>query len=192
MYPVDTIKTRMQALGHPGQRARLCSGRSPYKSHIHSQCLCCSCMATLSQQRWQQWCGGRVSEACSGALGRWLLVPGAHFNGTAAQVVLQQSWRCLPWCRPSHALYFAAYEASKEAFGGNEPGYQVVATGAAGIIATLVNDTIMTPVDVVKQRLQVGTRSCVPDDEEQRCCVCRLAGMRRRSPTHHTPASWTA
>ena len=23
MYPVDTIKTRMQALGHPGQRVRL-------------------------------------------------------------------------------------------------------------------------------------------------------------------------
>ena len=24
MYPVDTVKTRMQALGHPGQRASSC------------------------------------------------------------------------------------------------------------------------------------------------------------------------
>lgn len=26
MYPVDTIKTRMQALSHPGQRVRACAG----------------------------------------------------------------------------------------------------------------------------------------------------------------------
>ena len=57
--------------------------------------------------------------------------------------------------RPSHALYFAAYEASKQKLGGNQPGHHVLATGVSGVVATLVNDTIMTPLDVVKQRLQV-------------------------------------
>ena len=30
-----------------------------------------------------------------------------------------------------------------------------MATGAAGVVATLVNDGVMVPFDVVKQRLQV-------------------------------------
>ena len=57
--------------------------------------------------------------------------------------------------RPSHALYFAAYEASKQKLGGNQPGHHVLATSVSGVVATFVNDTIMTPLDVVKQRLQV-------------------------------------
>ena len=96
--------------------------------------------------------------------------------------------RSLPLCRPSHALYFAAYEASKEAFGGNQPGHQVVATGAAGVIATLVNDTIMTPVDVVKQRLQVQlpgslTRLCAvpPCSAARSLCTCGVVQV------SHTP-----
>ena len=58
--------------------------------------------------------------------------------------------------RPAHALYFAAYEASKEALGGNKgSAHHPAATAAAG--AAVVNDTCMVPVDVVKQRLQVGS-----------------------------------
>ena len=62
----------------------------------------------------------------------------------------------VPVLRPAHALYFAAYEASKEALGGNVGSeYHPLATSAAGVSAALVNDTCMVPVDVVKQRLQV-------------------------------------
>lgn len=35
-------------------------------------------------------------------------------------------------CRPSHALYFASYEAAKQFYGGNAPGHQPLATAAAG------------------------------------------------------------
>lgn len=58
--------------------------------------------------------------------------------------------------RPAHALHFAVYEKAKALYGGHNEGYQVTATAAAGATATVVNDAIMTPVDVVKQRLQVG------------------------------------
>ena len=61
-----------------------------------------------------------------------------------------------PFCRPAHALYFATYELSKDRLGGNRPGHQPLATAAAGSLATVVNDGIMTPADVVKQRLQVN------------------------------------
>lgn len=61
-----------------------------------------------------------------------------------------------PRRRPAHALHFAVYEAAKGVYGGNAEGYQFVATAAAGATATTVNDLFMTPVDVVKQRLQVG------------------------------------
>lgn len=59
-------------------------------------------------------------------------------------------------CRPAHALYFATYELAKESLGGNDPGHHPVATAVAGSIATIVNDAVMTPSDVVKQRLQVA------------------------------------
>ena len=63
----------------------------------------------------------------------------------------------LTWsCRPAHALYFATYELAKESLGGNEGGHHPAATAIAGAIATIVNDGVMTPSDVIKQRLQVA------------------------------------
>lgn len=62
-------------------------------------------------------------------------------------------------CSPSHALYFASYEAAKQLYGGNEGGgaeHHPLATAAAGATATLVNDGCMNPWDVLKQRMQVG------------------------------------
>ena len=63
-----------------------------------------------------------------------------------------------PLCvsRPSHALYFASYEAAKQLYGGNQEGHHPLATATAGATATIVNDGCMTPWDVVKQRMQVG------------------------------------
>lgn len=64
-------------------------------------------------------------------------------------------------CSPSHALYFASYEAAKQLYGGNQEGHHPLATAAAGATATFVNDGCMTPWDVVKQRMQVGGGGCV-------------------------------
>lgn len=59
-------------------------------------------------------------------------------------------------CRPAHALYFATYEVAKEAFGVQRSTHAPVATAAAGACATVVNDALMTPGDVIKQRLQIA------------------------------------
>ncbi|GBF95304.1 mitochondrial carrier protein [Raphidocelis subcapitata] len=110
MYPVDTIKTRMQALSHPGQR-------------LHS-----STLQALRAVLRREGVGGlyRGVTAVAGGAG------------------------------PAHALYFASYEAAKRALGGDAEGHHPLAAAAAGAAATLVNDAAMTPVDVVKQRLQVA------------------------------------
>jgi solute carrier family 25 iron transporter 28/37 len=68
---------------------------------------------------------------------------------------------------PSHAIHYATYEHLKNAMGGNEPGHHPVITGLAGGIATMAHDAVVTPLDVVKQRLQVygsaysGVAQCV-------------------------------
>lgn len=43
----------------------------------------------------------------------------------------------------------------KQSFGGNEPGHHPVINGMAGGTATMAHDAIVTPLDVVKQRLQM-------------------------------------
>lgn len=140
MFPVDTVKTRMQALGHPGQQLR-------------------GATAGLGQQL------RSVPRALRGILRR----EGARglYSGVGAVAA---------GAGPAHAMYFASYEAAKEAFekfggeggggGGDSEGNgnggetsaaaTATAAAAAGAVATLASDALMTPADVVKQRLQVA------------------------------------
>ena len=66
-------------------------------------------------------------------------------------------WRGAPTvaagCVPSHAAFFSVYEWAKEASGANRPGHHPVAAAVAGASATMLHDLILTPIDVVKQRL---------------------------------------
>ncbi|KAF0853104.1 mitochondrial solute carrier family 25 (mitochondrial iron transporter) member 28/37 [Andalucia godoyi] len=57
---------------------------------------------------------------------------------------------------PSHALYFAAYEAAKKATGADRKGHHPVAAGSSGAIAVLFHDAVSTPLDVIKQRMQLA------------------------------------
>lgn len=50
-------------------------------------------------------------------------------------------------CIPAHALYFSSYEAVK---------HSTNDSSLAGAVATLFHDVIMTPLDTIKQRLQLG------------------------------------
>jgi solute carrier family 25 iron transporter 28/37 len=56
---------------------------------------------------------------------------------------------------PSHAVHFATYENLKHRLGGNESGHHPLIIGLSGGVATMAHDAIVTPLDVVKQRLQV-------------------------------------
>eukprot|EP00741_Cyanophora_paradoxa_P017451 tig00020965_g16860.t1 len=84
----------------------------------------------------------------------------ASFRKLVAEEGLRRTWRGVSamaaGAAPAHAIYFATYEAAKIAYGGDSPGHHPLATGAAGATATVVQDAIMTPCDVVKQRMQLG------------------------------------
>lgn len=50
-------------------------------------------------------------------------------------------------CIPAHIMYFSVYETMKKHG----------SVGVAGAMATLCHDVVLTPADVIKQRLQIGT-----------------------------------
>jgi len=110
MFPVDTIKTRMQT-------ASFLPNVPMYKSVPHG-------IMKISLQE-----------------GIPRLYRGVSATVTAAI--------------PSHAFYFATYEIVKQALGCNTPGYHVAGNAMAGGCAIMVHDSIVTPLDVIKQRLQV-------------------------------------
>ena len=56
---------------------------------------------------------------------------------------------------PSHALYFAVYELSKQTFKGSGHGNKIFGDMLAGACATIAHDAVVTPLDVVKQRMQL-------------------------------------
>lgn len=111
MYPVDTVKTRMQAA------AAANSGQPVYSG---------------------------VSSAFSSIVGSEGF--GRLYRGIPAVVLV---------ALPSHAMYFASYEFWKAKLGGNGPGHNPTAHAVSGMFATAAHDAIVTPVDVVKQRLQL-------------------------------------
>ncbi|CAG0916479.1 unnamed protein product [Notodromas monacha] len=57
---------------------------------------------------------------------------------------------------PAHAMYFASYEYLKTTLSrGTNKHHNHYAHAAAGCISTLLHDAVMTPADVVKQRMQM-------------------------------------
>ena len=91
-------------------------------------------------------------------------------------------------CVPAHAAYFSIYEGCKARLGsaansgggsGGGSGSELIAAGTAGVsvaLATMVHDVIMTPMDCIKQRLQLGhhQNSVV----ECACAIMRQEGVR--------------
>lgn len=68
---------------------------------------------------------------------------------------------------PAHAVYFTVYEVCKKKLGGDRPGHHPLVHAASGVVATTASDAVLTPMDVVKQRLQLkrspyfGVKDCV-------------------------------
>lgn len=110
MFPVDTLKTRMQAL----------TGSDP----VHP----------IGVRR---------------AFGSILKLegPSGLYRGIAAMGL---------GAGPAHAVYFSVYEICKENFSGGDRTNSAAHAGS-GVCATVASDAVMTPMDVVKQRLQLKT-----------------------------------
>ncbi|CAA7392865.1 unnamed protein product [Spirodela intermedia] len=122
MFPVDTLKTRMQ-------QAQVL--RRPPETGLR-----------------------RALAAVVRAEG-----PLALYRGVAAMAL---------GAGPAHAVYFSVYEVSKEfLLAKGSPSGGAVAHAAAGVAATVASDAVFTPMDTVKQRLQLknspyrGVADCV-------------------------------
>ncbi|KAJ8751129.1 hypothetical protein K2173_016310 [Erythroxylum novogranatense] len=111
MFPVDTIKTHMQALGS-------CPIKSFSVGHAFRSIL--------------------QTEG-----------PSAFYRGIAAMGL---------GAGPAHAVYFSVYESCKKYFSGNNPNNSL-AHAVSGVFATVASDAVFTPMDMVKQRLQLGNSS---------------------------------
>ncbi|KAL8459624.1 hypothetical protein ACS0TY_036931 [Phlomoides rotata] len=114
MFPVDTLKTQMQALG--SCPIKYGSVRQSVQSILKSD------------------------------------GPRGFYRGIGAMAL---------GAGPAHAVYYSAYEFFKKSFSGGNPDNHA-AHAASGACATVANDAVLTPMDVVKQRLQLGSRSCSP------------------------------
>ena len=108
MFPVDTVKTHMQALGS-----------CPIKSVGVRQAL----RSILKSEG-----------------------PAGFYRGIGAMGL---------GAGPAHAVYFTVYENCKRVFSGGDPNNSV-AHAASGVCATVVSDAVFTPMDMVKQRLQLS------------------------------------
>jgi len=126
LYPVDTVKTRMQA-------ASIRTTELKYRSSLH-------CISQIIR-----------SESVF-----------ALFRGWPAVVVAAV---------PSHGAYFGAYELSKYKLGAEE-GIHPFKIALSGAFAAMAHDAIVTPFDVVKQRMQV--QSCPYPN----VCSCALETMK--------------
>ncbi|CAG0889858.1 unnamed protein product [Cyprideis torosa] len=111
MYPVDSVKTRMQSL-YPVPEARYSGITSALSDMVRRE-------GTFRPLR-----------------GMSAVVFGAG---------------------PAHALYFSCYEYLKRLFSSSKLHSHTNHFGhaAAGCVSTLLHDAIMTPADVVKQRMQM-------------------------------------
>ncbi|KAL8141409.1 hypothetical protein V2J09_007430 [Rumex salicifolius] len=123
MFPVDTVKTRMQVLGSCPIKS--VGVRSALRSILRSD------------------------------------GPVGLYRGIAAMAL---------GAGPAHAVYFSAYEFCKKSFSHGNPN-NPFAHALSGMCATVMSDAVFTPMDMVKQRLQIsggggggtyrGVRDCV-------------------------------
>ena len=128
MFPLDTIKTRMQtAVSSYDKRAATQPASSSISSSFFRHAVSSTRAAADNVIK---------TEGVAGL-----------YRGVAAVGI---------GAGPAHAVYFATYEHMKSLFGGDTKGeHAPLAHALAGACATVVGDAVQTPVDTVKQRLQM-------------------------------------
>ena len=142
VYPLDTVKTHIQCAACI-PRDSIVSKAAPKHSNMPHGGMWTTMRHIVSQP------SIRVGPSSMTAAAT-----------TAPPKNLFRLWRGIPTilvgCVPAHALYFSAYEAVK--YYGKRPDGTTAPlwATAAGAAAVLGHDIIMTPLDTIKQRLQLG------------------------------------
>lgn len=147
MFPVDTVKTRMQLV-------------AAASSSSSSSSLTSSSSSTSSINM--------IKSTIPNAIRSILKTDGVKglYRGVVAGGL---------GAGPAHAVYFATYEYGKKMFRLNPIGSssssssssaygEFVADASAGALATIVGDAVQTPLDTVKQRMQMQLGGNCPSE----------------------------
>ena len=136
MFPLDTIKTRMQT-ATTSAVAGATLGGSTVRSQSWIPRSGTTILSTINPV-------ASIRAAASGVV-RSHGVAGLY-RGVAAVGI---------GAGPAHALYFATYEHMKRHLASDDGRHHPFHHAFAGACATVVGDAVQTPVDTVKQRLQM-------------------------------------
>lgn len=136
MYPLDTVKTHMQALRPPGAPAALIT--DVVRNILREQ----------------------------GFVG--------FMRGSAAIV---------SGCIPAHIALFSSYEYAKSKLLTDSEEHEPARAAVCGATGTICHDLILTPMDVVKQRMQLGCYRGVGDCLRTILRLEGLGGLYRSMPT---------
>ena len=149
MFPVDTVKTRMQLVAAASS-----------SSSASSSSLTSSSSSTSSRNM--------IKSTIPNAIRSILKTDGVKglYRGVVAGGL---------GAGPAHAVYFATYEYGKKMFRLNPIGSssssssssaygEFVADASAGALATIVGDAVQTPLDTVKQRMQMQLGGNCPSE----------------------------
>ena len=146
MFPVDTVKTRMQLV------AAASSSSSASSASLTSS----STSSSINM----------IKSTIPNAIRSILKTDGVKglYRGVVAGGL---------GAGPAHAVYFATYEYGKKMFRLNPIGSssssssaygEFVADASAGALATIVGDAVQTPLDTVKQRMQMQLGGNCPSE----------------------------
>lgn len=82
----------------------------------------------------------------------------------ASQVKSRQRYHVMIiLCTLAHAAYFSIFEAMKTALKVDQPGHHPIEAALCGASATFSHDLLITPFDVIKQRMQLGYHRSIYD-----------------------------
>ncbi|WVQ96363.1 hypothetical protein IAU59_003468 [Kwoniella sp. CBS 9459] len=141
IFPVDSIKTRMQVL----------PALNPILSGASSVTASASGAATAA---------AAASARPPPPAAPQLNTIAQHVRSISTTEGLRSLWRgvasVILGAGPAHAAHFGMYEFVREISGGREDGWWGVGgTALAGAAATITSDALMNPFDVIKQRMQI-------------------------------------
>ncbi|KAL7424828.1 Fe(2+) transporter [Cryptotrichosporon argae] len=133
IFPVDSIKTRMQVLPSLSPSVLLSSATPGAPS------------------------AGSAARAAAAAP---LTTFSQHLRSVRVTEGIRSLWRgvasVILGAGPAHAAHFGMYEYVREISGGHGDGWSgVAATALAGATASITSDAFMNPFDVIKQRMQI-------------------------------------
>jgi solute carrier family 25 iron transporter 28/37 len=181
LYPVDTVKTHLQAycstcpnnpanisIGDKSAKA-LCVGPPSQTSNASSSMW--STMKNLMKHGhgYSNTIASKAIASPQGARQSGTLSASATIGQPHVSKGITRLWRGVQTmatgCVPAHALYFSSYEYVKAQLsttnvnsktGVKEVHFGTVGASCAGATSTFMHDLVMTPMDTIKQRMQLG------------------------------------